>query len=694
MKKIIYPLCLYSLFIVLPLISCGGGGGSTEPPRQQLQDRTDYTSLKTAKLEPGPLKQASVTDLAELVKNGLRISLRENKNFNEQVRTATLGASTTTAADAKSAGNFSGTNVQVENVDEADVIKYDGHYIYAATPVVYDDVGSKAGLKIFETDPAKASSKEISNIKLDTSQWGDVSDLYLVSDSTATSGLVTVRRSWNFITFTQAEVQPAAVDGNVQASLAVGDEAKRMLLPQHMNNGIEVSIYDVRTAAVPAKAWTITLDGDLLTSRKIGNKLYLVSSYVTALPNLNYAAMTKTELEANEDLIEKTALEKLLPTYAINGTEGQPLNRTSCLVPANTSAINGHLNLINITTIDLSLQKMVSSVCINSNVSGVYSSVNSLYLGGSNLAKWEDWSSYSVIHKFNYTNTGVGYEGSGSVEGALGWSQPSYRMDEHNNALRVVTTRYGEAGEPIHQLSVLKKVQGRSELEVVAQLPNKLQPEAIGKPREDIYAVRFNGDRLFVVTFERKDPLYVLDLANATNPKIAGQLEIPGFSTYLRPVGNNYIFSFGNDADANGRATGIKVSLFDIRDITKPTLVSNHIFGDAGSWSEALYNPHALTFLQNGPDQFRVALPIMLYKNEVIKDFLEYRWLNTGLHMFEINGVSDKASLNYIGNLIAETNEQGEYPAWGGYDRSVLHDNAVYYLHNTKVHSAFWPVAK
>lgn len=684
MKKIVYSLCL-----VLSLVACGGG--TTESPRQAPQIRTDYSSLKQAKLEPGPLKQASPTDLAELVKNGLRISLRENKNFNEQVRTATLGAASTATADAKSASNFSGTNVQVENVDEADVVKYDGRYIYAATSVIYDEVGPKAGLKIFETDPAKASSKEISDTKLDTSQWGDVSDLYLVSDSTATSGLVTVRRSWNFIAFTKAE--SLATDSKAQAtSIAAGDDAKR-LLPQHMNNGIEVSIYDVRSPAVPAKAWTVTLDGDLLASRKIGNTLYLVSSYVPALPTLNYAAITKAELEENENLIEKTALEKLLPTYALNGGESQPLNKTSCLIPANTAAINGYLNLINVTTIDLKLQKMVSSVCINSNVSGVYSSLNSLYLGGSNSNNWENWSSYSVIHKFNYTSTGVGYEGTGSVEGTLGWNQPSYRMDEHNNALRVVTTRYNEMGEPIHQLSVLQKVQGRSELEVVAQLPNKLQPEAIGKPREDIYAVRFDSDRAFVVTFERKDPLYVLDLADVKNPKIAGQLEIPGFSTYLRPLGDNYIFSLGNDADANGRPTGLKVSLFDIRDITKPALIGNHVFGDAGSWSEALYNPHALTFLQNGSDQFRVTVPMVLYKNQVVKDVVEYRWLNTASHMFEINGVSNKASLSYVGNLVAESNEQTEYP-WGGYSRSVLHDNAVYYLHDAKVHSSFWPVSK
>ena len=75
MKKIIYSLCL-----VLPMVACGGGGGTNESPRQPPQIRTDYSNLKESKLEPGPLKQASLADFGELVKNGLRISLRENKN--------------------------------------------------------------------------------------------------------------------------------------------------------------------------------------------------------------------------------------------------------------------------------------------------------------------------------------------------------------------------------------------------------------------------------------------------------------------------------------------------------------------------------------------------------------------------------------------------------------------------------------
>lgn len=692
MKKITYLLCL-----TLPLFACGGGGGSTGATRPPQLASTDYSRLKQAKLEPGPLKQVAASDLADMVKNGLRISLRDNQNFNELVRTATLGGDKAAATnDAKSAGNFSSTNVQVESVDEADVIKYDGHYIYAATPVTYDDVGPKASINIVATDPSAATSKEISTTAIDTAYWGDVSDLYLVSDANATSGLVTIRRSMNFMYFAKTLSAANSASAKVaQVSIAAEDDSKRLIMPQAMDRGVEISLYDVRTPAVPSRAWTMTVDGDLLATRKIGNTLYLVTSFVPGIPELIYGASTKEELMANEKVIASTPLEKLLPGYTVNGGAEQSLNKNSCLIPSGTKATDGYLNLINVTAIDLKTQKLLNSVCINSNVEGVYSSQNNLYLGGSDSTKWENWSSFSVVHQFKYTAAGVSYVASGSVEGILGWNEPSYRMDEHNDALRMMTTRYSENGEPVHQLSVLQKVAGKSELAVVAQLPNKAQPEAIGKPKEDIYAVRFNGDRAFVVTFERKDPLYVLDLADIKNPKIAGQLEVPSFSTYLRPVGKDFLFSLGNETDKDGRQAGIKLSLYDIRDIAKPAEVSKHVFGDAGSWSEALYDYHALSFLQTGEDQIRVAVPMLLYKTTTVNDAVNYQWLNTGLHMFEINGLSNnKASLNYVGNATAESSDTAEYPSWSGFDRSVLHDNAIYYIHDSKVLGSFWPAKK
>lgn len=699
MKKIIQCLC-----ISLPLMACGGGGGSStaENPRVPTPIKTDYSTLRLAKLEPGPLKQVSSLELTQMVKNGLRISLRDDQSFNDLARATALsgGNIATTESSTKAAGNFSGTNVQVQNVDEADVVKYDGRYIFAASPVTYSDAGPQADLKIFSTNPSNAVASLVSSTPLETTYWGDVSDLYLVSDAASTSGLVTIRRSMNFMLFAKPasavggqEVESPKTSSAQTTSLLIDD--KRMILPQDMERGVEISLYDVRTPSAPAKAWNMTLDGDLISTRKIGNTLYVVTSFVPAISGLRYGASTKEELEANETLIDSTPIEKLLPTYAINDGKEEPLTKNSCLVSASATANNGYLNLINITTIDLAKRSLVGSVCINTNVEGVYSSLNNLYLGGSDPEKWETWSGFSVIHQFAYTPSGVSYVATGGVEGVLGWGQPSYRMDEHADALRVVTTRYSDNGVPTHQLSVLKKVAGKSELAVAAQLPNKSQPEAIGKPGEDIYAVRFHGDRGYVVTFERRDPLYVLDLADTNNPKIAGQLEIPGFSTFLRPIGKDFIFSLGNDTDAEGRQSGVKVALFDVRDINKPVQVSNHVFGDGASWSEALYDYHALTFLQNGADQLRVSLPMSLYKTERLQDILNYQWSNTGLHMFEVNGLAaNKATLDYVGNYIVEDNSTSEFPSWIGSDRSVLHDNAVFYIHNLNVYSGFWPTKK
>ena len=223
----------------------------------------------------------------------------------------------------------------------------------------------------------------------------------------------------------------------------------------------------------------------------------------------------------------------------------------------------------------------------------------------------------------------------------------------------------------------------------------KLRPEPIGKPGEEIYAVRFNGEKAYVVTFERIDPLYVLDLAKADDPKIAGQLEIPGFSTYLHPVGENHLFALGNETDDRGRQAGVKVSLYDIRDPAKPIEKNKYVFGTAFSWSSALYDHHALSFLQTNNDQLRVALPISLYEIIQLPELSNARWVSEGLYQFEVNGlVNGNANLTHTGTLIAEDATTQEYPLWSSYERSFLHDNSIFYVHGNKVIGAGWSMVK
>ncbi len=661
------------ILLCLPLAACGG---KKTHDADTPTNKTDYSQLSEQQLEPGSLRQASAAELEQLLKNGLRVSLKNNQNFHTLVRESAINNS---AADAKTEINgHSITNIQVQGVDESDSVKYDGHYIYLGTPIVHTETGTTTSIKIFATDADTAEATEVSTTTLDTTHWGDVSELYLVGNEQASTGLVTVRRSWNIALFDPV----------------VSTLSSDVFLPSSMMQGIDIRLYDVRSPASPSKAWSLSLDGNLISSRKIGNKLYIVSSFIPHLEALDYSAGTSSGISStdartrNENLIAETSIEKLLPKYAINDGSPQSLvGASGCLVPKDTDKNQGYLNFINITTIDLNSQELLSSKCINSNVQGIYASLDNLYLGGSGYTDWNDWKSFTVVHKFSLADSGVDYQASGSVEGMLGWNQPSYRMDERDGYLRMVTTDYSDFSSPKHHLNVLHKVAGRSELEVVAHLPNDTHPESIGKPREDIYSVRFNGDKAYIVTFERTDPLYVLDLASATDPKLVGQLEIPGFSTYLHPVGEHYLFSLGHETDINGRSTGVKASLFDIRDMTKPTLINAHVLGDSSSWSSALYDYRAISFLQASNDQLRITFPM----TEMLTEMDSINGGSGSLKLFEINGLTTNvASLDYAGEVSKSIVPRDYF--WSNNERGILHNDAIFYVYGASVTANPWRI--
>src|SRR5262249_31210044 len=152
---------------------------------------------------------------------------------------------------------------------------------------------------------------------------------------------------------------------------------------------------------------------------------------------------------------------------------------------------------------------------------------------------------------------------TGAVSGVLGWSNPSYFMDELNDNLRIVTTWNGN-----HRLTVLREGANRK-LTELARLPSGARPQTIGKPGESVFAVRFVGERAHVVTSRTIDPLVVIDLHDPADPAIAGELVVPGFARYLRSVDSSVgqlLLSIGQEAQG-GRASGVKVELFDVNDI-------------------------------------------------------------------------------------------------------------------------------
>lgn len=667
----------------LTIAACGGGSSNSELPRNPAPD---YSHLTQAELNPTPLRQASATELEQLVKNGLRLSLHNSSN-DILLRNTALAGAPAKSADSNNISpstNYSSTNVQVDGVDEADFVKYDGKHIYLATPVEYTNPEAHSSLKVLATDPITASVSEIGAVAFDTSHWGNVSEIYLVTDTAEqTAAVATLRRSWNFITFNETVADDSATE-----------ERASLLWHYPVESGVEVTLYDVTDPTTPNEAWSLALDGDLLGSRKIGNMLYLVSSFIPNGLPLDYTASSTQERMENEDLIAQTAVAQLLPKYRINDGAAQALNSAAdCLVSESTDSTTGHLNLVNITAIDLASRQVVESICLNTLVQGIYASPTNIYLGVSDSSRfWSGATSLTVIHKFSLSTQGVDYAATGAAKGSLEWSSPSFRMDEYEDNLRLVTTTRDENWIPEHHLTVLSHTPGTQTLLPLAQLPSNSRPQAIGKPNEDIYAVRFNGDKAYIVTFERIDPLYVVDLSNPTDPMLVGELEVPGFSTYLHPVGDHYLFGVGNDTDATGIQSGVKMSLFDIRDTSQPQLVNSLVFGDWGTYSEAIYDHRALTFLRSSEDQLRITLPINIFTTGPGDELANAHWLSSGMYLFEINGLSsEEADLTHVGNLDNAQNGAQDYPFLSGPKRGILHDDALFYVHSAEVVASFWP---
>lgn len=219
---------------------------------------------------------------------------------------------------------------------------------------------------------------------------------------------------------------------------------------------------------------------------------------------------------------------------------------------------------------------------------------------------------------------------------------------------------------------------------------------------EQIYATRFIGDRAYVVTFRRTDPLFVLDLSDPVEPHIVGELHIPGFSNYLFPLDDNHMFAIGQDATSDGVVQGLALQIFDVTDPTQPTLAAKHVYAGHGD-SPANIDHRAITF---HPERNVIALPHQSYETgESTLDLFELRF--DAIEPVGSVNVSDQVDIdqclaNYYGPLpeaeLAGLKEQlaGD-PLWQreilascryGYQfrRGLFRDDFVYGISTTGVY--------
>jgi uncharacterized secreted protein with C-terminal beta-propeller domain len=194
----------------------------------------------------------------------------------------------------------------------------------------------------------------------------------------------------------------------------------------------------------------------------------------------------------------------------------------------------------------------------------------------------------TIIHKFSLKQGEATHVADGEV---VGHPLNQFSMDEYGGNFRITTTVDGWTGKGSIQFNNLYVLNGG--MKTIGRL------EQIA-PEERIYSTRFIGDRAYMVTFRRIDPLFVIDLSSPENPKVLGQLKIPGYSDYLHPYDQNHIIGIGKETTSTDwggvSIRGVKLALFDVSDVANPKLVDKYEIGTSGTDSEALQDHRAFLF--------------------------------------------------------------------------------------------------
>ena len=574
------------------------------------------------------------------------------------------------------------STVQEAGVDEADRLKTDGLHLYSLLPRT--DTTSRLQIHRRAADGSVAPLQTLVLAAPGAIAGGP--DALMLSDDGRTAAVLA--ESW------EPQVQTTSTSPPAPPTTGPVHEAR-----------VAVQRVDVSDPATATPGTRISLQGWLVGSRRIGDALLVVTRHS---PVLALDQLPPSDTAAREAAIAALTAPALLPNKTVDGGPAQPLVAESdCYIHADNASTS--LETTTVTVFDLRSPVLASSSrCIAGGTEALYMSPTSLVLAttrysyipgdGPRVAMIFPEEMDTDVHKFalagNGVVAGIDYRGSATVRGHLGWdgNQRPYRFGEHAGALRVLTYT-GSSGWAVPadagsttppspaRLTVLREDPASRTLRTVATLPNTQRPEALGKPDEQIYGVRFTGTRGYVVTFRRTDPLYVLDLADDADPRIAGALEVPGFSEHLYPLDGRLLFGVGRDADTTGAVGGLRFTLFDVQDMAQPRLLHSVVLGGVQSQSALSASPQGINFFERG-GQVRIALPVDLAVEVTTQQTLFWQ---RGLQRFEVDLAA--ATLRTLPLLGATEGPQAQDLAS---DRSVQIEDHVYHLRSGNLTGHGW----
>ncbi len=608
-------------------------------------------------------------------------------------------ASTNAAASSGKSLDYSTTNIQVAGVDEADIVKNDGKYIY---------VVSNNNVFIVNAYPAE-QMEIVSKISFNESEY--ISQMYVKDDK-----LVVFANKYNYyngcrgdVCIMAAEAKTATADSPAVDSSVVSDVvSEKMILPTYSQPSTQVYIYDISDRKNPLLDDKIEIEGNYVDSRMIDEYVYVISNKFIDSSN------PVPPVYSINDVTEKTAVSEIYyfnypqnnyaftSISAISVDDGE-VNYKTYLTGSSTTIYVSEENIYLTTQKTQDYTKYVETFVeevalpllpdekvekiINGNEEDYikHSQIQELIYDYSLSLRGDEKENFDkrlkeltenfeiimskeyekiVIHKISVDNNKINYENSGEVPG---YPLNQFSMDEDEGYFRIATTTGNWRDTSLNHLYVLDK-----NLNIVG----KVEDLAKG---ERIYSTRFLGDKAYMVTFRQVDPLYVIDLADVYEPKILGYLKVTGFSNYLHPYDETHLIGVGMQATDEGRVQGLKIALFDVSDFNNPKEISVYDFTIKApnmysySHSEALYDHKAFLF-DKEKELLVIPISYSLYSNDY--QFNSY-W--QGAYVFGINlekGIFERGKISHF-----ETQEQWQYSV----RRSLYMDNILYTISDLKI---------
>ena len=456
---------------------------------------------------------------------------------------ATGTASAKAVAADSGAPDYSTTNLRDENVDEADIVRTDGEYIY----ILQD-------------------SRELAIVKADGADSAYVSITDILGEDAASYD-------------TTMEAREMFVDGD-SLVIILGRSDRRddeQNWYYSWKDSTVTSTWDISDPSAPAYRGSVTQDGTYKEARKRGDIVYTYST--------QYVNVYMDTYENSKD--------KIIPY--VNGEKIEP--GRICIPDYCTNS--AYLIVTSLST--QAPDTVIDSKAMVSGAESIYVTLQSLYVMNQS---YNSSQGRTEIIKFSLQDGKITGRAAARVKGTV---NDTFSIDEYDGNLRVLTTYMGsDTGALLEALSDLFGLGYYADDHWVRHnalyvLDENLQRRArLGDiaENEEIRSARYFGDTVYFVTFRNTDPLFTADLSDPDHPKLTGELKVSGFSSYLHPYGDGRLLGIGYEADEmSGSVTGIKLSMFDVSDPANVQEIDRFVI-EGVTWCPAIEDYRAI--LANG----------------------------------------------------------------------------------------------